>query len=135
MSEMMGSALRGRPTKKVMPPIVIAAIVIAALITSLFVIGAIVQPVTTTGEPQAADATGEDPALEYGYTLAQFDQVTNGMTLAQVEAIAGVGELTVDQDIAGYTGQIYQYVNPDGSNMMMQYQNGLLIQKAQFGLQ
>ena len=68
-------------------------------------------------------------------TMAKFNQVENGMSAEQVFAIMGSsGTKTVDQEIAGYTGQIYQWQNPGGSNMIVQFQNGKVVQKAQAGL-
>jgi hypothetical protein len=38
-------------------------------------------------------------------------------------------------DVAGTSTEAYSYQNPSGSNMQLMFQNGALIQKAQFGLQ
>lgn len=37
--------------------------------------------------------------------------------------------------IAGYTTVMYEWKNDDGSNMNARFQNGGLVNKAQFGLQ
>jgi len=70
-----------------------------------------------------------------GYRLAQFNQVTTGMTVGQVRSIMGdSGELSVDSSVAGYSGQIYTWKNAGGGNMIVQFQNGKVITKAQAGL-
>jgi len=70
-----------------------------------------------------------------GYRLAQFNQVTTGMSIGQVRSIMGdPGELSVDSSVAGYTGQIYTWTNAGGGNMIVQFQNGQVITKAQAGL-
>jgi hypothetical protein len=69
------------------------------------------------------------------YTRAQFDRVSTGMSVSEVSSImGGSGELSVDSNVAGYSGQIYTWKNPDGSNMLVQFQNGSAITKAQAGL-
>jgi hypothetical protein len=71
-----------------------------------------------------------------GITLSQFSRVQTGMTVQEVQSVMGdAGKLTVDQNIAGMTGQVYQWQNPGGSNVIVQFQNGKVIQKAQAGLQ
>jgi hypothetical protein len=69
------------------------------------------------------------------YTLSQFNQVSTGMSVGDVASImGGSGELSVDSNVAGYSGQVYTWKNSDGSNMIVQFQNGRAITKAQAGL-
>jgi len=71
-----------------------------------------------------------------GITLSQFSRVQTGMSVQEVQSVMGdAGKLTVDQNIAGMTGQVYQWQNPGGANVIVQFQNGKVIQKAQAGLQ
>jgi hypothetical protein len=37
-------------------------------------------------------------------------------------------------ELAGYTTVMYSWQNPGGSNMMVMFQKGKVIQKSQFGL-
>lgn len=74
------------------------------------------------------------PSGQQKYTMAQFNQVQNGMTLQQVEGILGPGTPSVQGETAGISGAIYEWQNDDGSNMNVQFQNGLVIMKAQAGL-
>lgn len=69
-------------------------------------------------------------------TMAEFDAVQAGMSLPQVRTILhSTGTQEVHDDTAGITGDIYSWQNSDGSNMNVQFQNGLVIGKAQAGLQ
>lgn len=70
-------------------------------------------------------------------TMAKFQQIENGMSLAQVNAImGGPGELQVDDNVAGYSGQIYEWKGTGifPGVMTVQFQNGAVIMKAQSGL-
>jgi hypothetical protein len=69
-------------------------------------------------------------------SMSQFTSVQNGMTLEEVQSVMGSsGELTTETSVAGYTGEIRTWANSDGSNMIVQFQNGRAIGKSQFGLQ
>jgi len=68
-------------------------------------------------------------------TAAEFDMIREGMTYQQVVGIIGApGEQMSSSDIAGYRTVMYSWTNSSGSNMNAMFQNGKLIQKAQFGL-
>lgn len=68
-------------------------------------------------------------------TLAEYKQVREGMTYEQVRNIIGAaGEELSRSDLAGYTTVMYSWSNPNGSNMNAMFQNGRLVNKAQFGL-
>ncbi len=70
------------------------------------------------------------------YGLTHFTRIQNGHTEKQVFEIVGApGELMVDSEIAGYRGKIYQWKNKDGSSMSVQFQDGRVVLKSQFGLQ
>jgi hypothetical protein len=69
-------------------------------------------------------------------TKAEFMQIENDMTYEQVVAIIGAkGEVQSESNIAGYHTVMYSWMNPGGPNMNAMFQNGKLINKAQFGLQ
>lgn len=75
-------------------------------------------------------------------TMDEYTQIREGMTYSQVVSIIGAsGEEVASNVIEGVPGvmptmrtTMYQWVNADGSNMNAMFQNGELIQKAQFGL-
>lgn len=74
--------------------------------------------------------------------MVSYERVKPGMTYATaVEVIGFRGEEISRSHMAGVPGVMgsietvmYQWVNPDGSNMNAMFQNDSLIQKAQFGL-
>lgn len=67
-------------------------------------------------------------------TMASYNRISNGMSYDEAKAILGPGEEMTRSTIAGIDGAIYSWKNSDGSNIMLQFQNDKLIQKAQFGL-
>lgn len=74
-------------------------------------------------------------ALEPTVTMAEFSRLQTGMTYQQaVEIIGAAGEEMSRSDLAGYTTVMYGWKNADGSNMNAMFQNGGLVNKAQFGL-
>lgn len=90
---------------------------------------------TTSKEVVAQELLDGKEVAGYEISMAEFNQLKVGMTIAQVLAIAGEGsELMSDLHIAGTTHQIYSYQNSDGSNAMLQFQGGKLIGKTQIML-
>lgn len=68
-------------------------------------------------------------------TGVKYERIQEGMTYDQVLAIIGsAGEELSRSDIAGYTTVMYSWKNSNGSNMNAMFQNGKLVNKAQFGL-
>lgn len=68
-------------------------------------------------------------------SLAKYDAVQTGMSLHQVQSIAGwSGTQSSNLDEGGTSNWVYQWQNSDGSNMNVQFQNGVVIGKAQAGL-
>jgi len=75
-------------------------------------------------------------------TSYEFSRIVNGMSYRQVVDIIGAeGELISSGHLEGVAGimedvdtVMYQWVNPDGSNMNAMFQNDRLINKAQLGL-
>lgn len=68
-------------------------------------------------------------------TLAEYEQIKEGMTYAQVTSLIGApGQEMSRSDLAGYTTVMYSWSNHNGSNMNAMFQNGGLVNKAQFGL-
>lgn len=78
-----------------------------------------------------------DRALGYEITLANFNRLRPGMNYGQVKDILGLaGTISAENNIAGYSAVLYSWMAPGntGANMNVMFQNGRLIQKAQFGL-
>ncbi|QTH22001.1 hypothetical protein HRJ34_00205 [Rhizorhabdus wittichii] len=67
--------------------------------------------------------------------MSVYSGVHEGMTYEEVRGrLARSGEELSSNEIAGIKTVMYQWSNPDGSNMNAIFQNGRLVQKAQFGL-
>lgn len=74
------------------------------------------------------------PTMETLITLAKFNKLKAGMTYEQATSILGrQGEVMSENSIAGTHTVMYQWGN-GLSNMNAMFQDGKLIQKAQFGL-
>jgi uncharacterized protein DUF3862 len=84
--------------------------------------------------PETQGSSNEQSEVQI-VTKAKYDSVQAGMSYDQVRAIMGdPGEEISQSDIAGYTSVMYAWKNSNGSNMNALFQNGKLINKAQFGL-
>lgn len=64
------------------------------------------------------------------YTMQQFQQIQDGMSEEQLFSVVGQGKVASQMD----TTVIYQYVNKDGSNIIITVQDGRVLGKAQAGL-
>jgi len=70
-----------------------------------------------------------------GITLAQYKRVKTGQTYAQAIKILHMKGTEMSQnEVMNIKTIMYMWKNPDGSNMNAMFQNGKLINKAQFGL-
>src|SRR5690242_11917409 len=76
-----------------------------------------------------------------GVTMANYSRLKTGMTYSQVVNILGKeGTELSSSEIAGIKTIMYQWYgdgltgNVFGANMNVMFQNGKLVQKAQFGL-
>lgn len=68
-------------------------------------------------------------------TRAEYNKIESGMSYSEVTSIIGEsGEELSSNDIGGYETIMYQWVNPDGSNMNALFQKDKMVQKAQFEL-
>jgi len=65
------------------------------------------------------------------YSLSQYSDLADGETYQEA-----VNDLNDPGNLVAHSGttDVYQWVNPDGSNMSATFQNGKLISKAQAGL-
>ncbi len=87
----------------------------------------------TAGQRQVAPSRADRTV-----TAAEYARLTTGMTYRQaVEIIGFEGEELSRSEIAGITTVMYQWTNRgfSGANMNAMFQDGRLIQKAQFGLE
>lgn len=85
--------------------------------------------------PEAA--AEPEPVNDPRITAAEFAAIRPGMTPAQVEAIVGSpGELMSENEMAGIHTFMVQWEGDGGfgANANAMFQDGKLIQKAQFGL-
>jgi hypothetical protein len=91
---------------------------------------------------------GEVPGLESlsaqsVVSKSEYDQVNQGMSYSDVVGVVGQdgqeisssGTEAVPGVMEGHAFKMYQWQNPDGSNMIGTFDNGNLINKAQAGLQ
>ncbi len=101
------------------------------LATSL---GLATPPAATSSPANTADgANGRESTPQI--TLAEFERIEPGMTLAQVNEIVGVpGKLIADGQAGGVRGQVYSWKNPQGSNAIVEFKDGKVAAKAQAGL-
>jgi len=71
-----------------------------------------------------------------GVTLEQYAQLRPGMTEAEAFAIVGTGQEVSRSEMAGFVTVMYEWPGSGalGANMNAVFQNGRLVQKAEFGL-
>lgn len=73
-------------------------------------------------------------SMDANITLDKYNKISNGMTYNQVKKILGEGQLTSQGQLLGTKTEIYEWINSDGSNMNVTFQNGKVESKAQFQL-
>jgi hypothetical protein len=109
------------------------ALFIISIILGLLVGIGMVMDTSTSGTSYGTSSI----STQSGVTLAQYEQLQSGMSEQQVYNILGPGTELSRSDLAGYTTVMYQWEGSGslGANMNAMFQNGELIQKAQFGLE
>ena len=110
--------------------------IVAAVIVVLIIIGAIASG-NNGGEvvPPGGDAAPATETSEPSLTMDGFNRVKNGMTFDQVTAIIGKPSQELSRsDLGGTETVMYMWEGSLGANMNAMFQNGKLVQKAQFGL-
>jgi len=72
-----------------------------------------------------------------GVTLDQYKSLQLGMSEQKVVEMIGTGNEISRNEIAGYITSMYEWEGKGslGANMNLMFQNGILIQKSQFGLE
>jgi hypothetical protein len=112
------SAPRGSALRRVF--VMVAVVVLALVAIFAFII---------VGGPAV------NTALTPTVTMAEFTSLQEGMTYEQAVRIIGApGEEVSHSDLVGIKTVMYSWKNGDGSNMNAMFQNGGLVNKAQFGL-
>lgn len=81
-------------------------------------------------EPVPTEAT-ETKQEETTITKADYDAISEGMTLAEVEELIGPGEEVSSTEFQGITTTVVQWTNDDFSNLVLTVQNGEVVSKAQ----
>lgn len=69
-----------------------------------------------------------------GITLEQYNKLEDGMTVEEVQAIAGSGTLTTEEQMDGYVRSFYSYRNEDDSSVIITYHDGKLYSKCKNNL-
>lgn len=93
-------------------------------------IGCEPQPTTSVNQHEQAEKQADT-----GLTMAKYQQIREGMTYREaVEILGAEGTELSSSDVAGHRTVMYMWEGSGGANMNAMFQNGRLIQKAQFGL-
>jgi hypothetical protein len=91
------------------------------------------EPPTTTAPPTTT-TTGSSlfPGVPMGVTRAQYDQVQDGMTLAQVAAILGSeGKVSSTFESDGYKHELRQWLGEcDGRIIFITFDDGLVTERS-----
>ncbi len=83
-------------------------------------------------DPQGSQTTSPSDDI----SLTEFQQIKKGMKLDRVQQIIGsAGRLIADSKVGNVTGQVYSWKNSVGSNAIIEFKNGVVVAKAQAGLQ
>lgn len=67
-------------------------------------------------------------------TLEKYNKINNGMTYEQVKGMLEDGMLMSQTELLGTKSEMYGWINSNGSNMNITFQNGKVESKAQFQL-
>lgn len=70
-------------------------------------------------------------SMDAKVTMDKYNKISNGMTYDQVKAILGEGQLSSQTDLMGSKDDIYEWINSDGANMNVTFQDGKVDTKAQ----
>lgn len=64
-------------------------------------------------------------------TLDEYNKINMGMDYKQVNSIIGDGELASETNLIGDKNEMYEWINEDGSNMNITFQDGKVDTKTQ----
>jgi hypothetical protein len=88
-------------------------------------------------EGDKTELSTPQPQNTSGVNMDNYNKIQTGMSYEEVVSVLGKqGEEMSSNDIAGYKNVMYKWDGDSGfgANMNAMFQNGKLIQKAQFGL-
>lgn len=111
--------------------------IVAIVLVVLVIIGAIINGSKTNTVVAPGGSSSETAASDAGpaLTMDGYNRVKNGMTFDQVVAIVGKPSQELSRnEMAGTETVMYQWDGSIGANMNAMFQDGKLVQKAQFGL-
>lgn len=92
-------------------------------------------PKNTLKKPTVFATRSNTPANKTEITLAQYNRITIGMTVSEVEKIIGIqGRLLYDNRTGEITAQLYSWKNPEGSNAIVEFRDDKVESKNQAGL-
>jgi hypothetical protein len=86
---------------------------------------------TTETAPDTTATETAEPASETVVTKADYDAISEGMSLSEVEELIGPGEEMSSTEFEGITTTTVMWSNPDFSNLVLTIQNGEVVSKAQ----
>ena len=91
---------------------------------------------STTIAPTTTTTAPPPPPPPVGLTLQTFNQIQNGMSYQQVASILGSpGTQSAETNLGGYDDTIYMWTANGGlANANVEFQNGVVVSKAQAGL-
>jgi hypothetical protein len=94
-------------------------------------------PFSTTSSSSGSSSSDDSSVVaDSGITLDQYNRLYTGMSYS--EAVSVMGSPGVEgsrNEVGGYVTVGYTWENPDGSNVIVIFQNDQLAQKSQAGLQ
>lgn len=89
----------------------------------------------TQNNDPSSSASNQGAVSDTNISLAKYSSLKTGMTYEQAVAILGTeGVEMSSNELAGHRTVMYQWDAGFGANMNAMFQDGKLIQKAQFGL-
>ncbi len=93
-----------------------------------------INPNSITESPTMA-AINVLPEGEAVITLEKFNRIQKGMTIEQVERVLGAsGKMIAENNSSDSVGKVYSWKNPQGSNAIVEFKDGQVVEKAQAGL-
>lgn len=116
--------------------VTLLAVVVGAGVLMIVALGALIASRDPSSPTPSTAAALTAPAKPRGVTMAQYEQLTTGMPYdAAVRILGGSGTELSRSELAGVTTVMYAWDGTTiGANMNAMFQDGKLVQKAQFGL-
>lgn len=122
---MSGRGTGGVNTGGVMKSITLAVVCLALCLTLVLF------ALASRDQGQTGSASGSSAGSRY--TDGQYQQLTTGMSVDDVDAIMGGGALVTNSDINGTSVVIRMYMNDGGSNVTVSFVDGAMSSKAEAG--